>query len=71
MNAVSCVRRALARIGRRREAEAWDELDETTLSRSERRFVEEGTEGHHTDAVVQAAFGGGNPDRLLDFPPGK
>src|SRR5581483_10273332 len=50
---------------------AWGPLDETTLSPSERRFVHDGVEGHHADAVIQATFGGGDPNRLLDFPPSK
>jgi len=52
-------------------AGAWGPLDETTLSPSERRFVHDGVEGHHADAVIQATFGGGDPNRLLDFPPSK
>ena len=46
-------------------------LDETKLSPSERRFVEDDVEGHHMDAVIQGTFGGGDPNRLLDFPPAR
>jgi hypothetical protein len=42
--------------------------DETLMSPAERRFVEEGVEGSDADMFVSATFGGGNPQRLLDFP---
>jgi uncharacterized membrane protein HdeD (DUF308 family) len=44
-------------------------IDETKLSRAERRFVEDDVEGHHMDAVIQGMVGGGDPNRSLDFPP--
>ena len=46
-------------------------LDETTLSPAERRFVADDVDEHRLDAVIRTTFGGGDPDRLLDFPPAR
>lgn len=48
---------------------AWSGLDESKLSPAERRFVHDDVEGHDMDGVIQGMVGGGNPERLLDFPP--
>jgi hypothetical protein len=59
----------LITLERPAESGAWAGLDESKLSPAERRFVHDDVEGHHMDAVIQGMTGGGNPDRLLDFPP--
>ena len=59
-----------ATYGRRRPADDWTPPDPAKLSPVERRFVKERVEGHRFEAVVRGTFGGGNPDRLLDFPNG-
>jgi len=67
---VVLVEPAVAAGGHRRPGDGWAAVDMTKLAPAERSFVEDSVEGHHTDAVVQATFGGGNPNRLLDFPNG-
>jgi hypothetical protein len=59
----------LIALERPAESGDWADLDESKLSPAERRFVHDDVEGHHMDAVIQGMFGGGNPERLLDFPP--
>ena len=46
-------------------------VDETKLSPAERRYVEDTVEEHRLDAVIRTTFGGGDPNRLLDFPPAR
>jgi hypothetical protein len=36
------------------------------MSPSERRFIQEGPEGHQADELVQGQLGGEDPGRLLD-----
>jgi hypothetical protein len=61
----------LTLIARAGAAGSRSSLDETTLSPAERRFIHDDVEGHNMDAVVQGTFGGGDPNRLLDFPPAR
>ena len=58
-------------IARSAEPDSWTSIDVTKLSPAERRFVDENVEGRNMDALVQGTFGGGNPNRLLDFPPAR
>jgi hypothetical protein len=59
----------LIELERPDQSGAWSGLDESKLSPAERRFVHDDVEGHDMDAVIQGMFGGGNPERMLDFPP--
>jgi hypothetical protein len=59
------------RIGRHfreRDKRPWRTAAEATMSLRERDFVEESAENRDWDMVTRASFGGGNPNRLLDFP---
>jgi len=49
---------------------SWSRPDETYMSPAERAFIEDSVSGHDADALVRGTFGGGDPNRLLDFPDG-
>jgi hypothetical protein len=58
--------RVLSWFGRGEGAARKRADEEAHMSASERRFIQEGVEGHQADEFVQGQLGGENPDRLLD-----
>ncbi len=55
-------------LSRRKEATAQREQEKAQMSPEERRFVDEGIEGHQADELVEEHLGGVDPDRLLGDP---
>jgi hypothetical protein len=57
--------RILGWLGLGHDAAKERTLEESHMSPSERRFVEESVEGHQADEFVQGHLGGEDPERLF------
>ena len=58
--------RVLGWFGLGKAATARRTDEEAHMSQRERRFIQEGVEGHQADEFVQGQLGGENPERLLE-----
>ena len=50
---------------------SWSPPDPSYMSPAERAFIQESVSGHDSDAIIGGTVGGGDPNRLLDFPDGR